>query len=316
MRQKLISILLCSFLILLIVFAPTASVGAASGLLLWFNQVLPVLMPFTLLVQLMLAGSTVIWLSRLMAPPIRKIFGLSPSCSFCILTGFLCGFPMGALTASQSLQKGFITRNEAQLLSAACNNAGPMFFTGYLLDKQLHAGNNSFALTVIFYGSALLWLWIRGHRLAAGHRIHTQSPESMTQTSEHLQKPSADISLRQIFLTSSELMLKIGIFMMLFSMFNAILASIPALPAAMAAITAMLLEITGGAAAITELSLPIEIKTVLVMSGAAFGGLCIAFQTYSLIHSQKLSFVKYLLDKTAIGLMTAFFTFCWMKIQT
>lgn len=41
------------------------------------------------------------------------------------------------------------------------------------------------------------------------------------------------------------------------------------------------------------------------MGGTAFGGLCIAFQTYPLLHAKKLSFIQYMADKSAVGIITA-----------
>lgn len=306
MKETVFSVLLCLLVVLLIIFAPAASAGAASGLILWYRQVLPALMPFTLILQLMMAGGTVSWLGRLVGPLTRKVFGLSPACSFCILTGFLCGFPMGALTAAQTLEQKLITRQEAQLLASACNNAGPMFLSSYILEQQLHAGSRRPMLTLIFYGSALLWLWLRS--------LFLHSRLQQTQPSDSDKKLTA-IPFRRIMLNTSELMLKIGISMMIFAILCEILNTVSGISPKTSAIISMLLEITNGAAAISSLPLSNEIKTVLIMSGTSFGGLCIALQTYTVIHSQKLSFVKYLIDKAAVSLLTGSLTLLWLRIS-
>ena len=308
MKEKAVSVLLCLLLLLLIIFAPAVSSGAAGGLILWYSQVLPALMPFTLILQLMMAGGTVSWLGQIMGPAIVRIFGLSPACSFCILSGFLCGFPMGALTASQMLEQKLISKKEAQLLSSACNNAGPMFLGSYILEQQLHAGDKRPVLMIIFYGSALLWLWFRSLF------IH---PGAVTSSSPAIRKhkTASAVSFRYILLNSSELMLKIGVSMMIFAIFCEVINSMSVISPENASLLTMLMEITNGAHAIAVLSLTDKIKTVLIMSGTAFGGLCIAFQTYTVIHSQKLSFVKYLMDKTAISLLTGTLALLWLQIS-
>ncbi|MGN0203531.1 MAG: nucleoside recognition domain-containing protein [Coprococcus sp.] len=306
MKEKAVSVILCLSLLLLIIFAPAVSSGAAKGLILWYSQVLPTLMPFTLILQFMLAGGTVSWLGHIMGPAITRIFGLSPAGSFCILTGFLCGFPMGALTASQIFEQKLINKEEAQLLAAACNNAGPMFLSSYILEQQLHTGNRRPVLTLIFYGSALLWLWIRSRLL------HTKPISPQTSFSH---KKNTSVSFRQILLNSSELMLKVGVSMMIFAIFCEIIQGISGISPENAAFVTLLMEITNGANVIAGLSLTNKIKTVLIMSGTAFGGLCIAFQTYTLIHSQKLSFIKYLIDKSAISILTGILTLLWLHIS-
>ncbi len=308
MKEKAVSVLLCLSLLLLIIFAPSVSSGAARGLILWYSQVLPALMPFTLILQLMMAGGTVSWLGQITEPAITRIFGLSPACSFCILSGFLCGFPMGALTASQMLDKKLIHKKEAQLLAAACNNAGPMFLGSYILEQQLHVGDRRFMLMIIFYGSAFLWLWVRSLLL---HPNPVTSPDTAIQNHQM----TSAISFRHILLNSSELMLKVGVSMMIFAIFCEIINDISGITPETAALFTNLLEITTGAHAIAGLSITNQIKTVLIMSGTAFGGLCIAFQTYTLIRSQKLSFIKYLIDKSAISILTGTLTLLWLRIS-
>lgn len=308
MKEKALSVLLCCLLFLMLAFAPSVCAGAAKGLILWYRQVLPALMPFTLIVQLMMSGNTVLWLSRISAPLIRKIFGLSPACSFCLLTGYLCGFPMGALTAAQSLEKKRIRREEAQLLAASCNNAGPMFLSSYILDQLLKTGSRRPVFIVIFYGSALLWMWLRSRFLpSCRNSIHDSN------TAMHEQ--DSGTSFRDILLRSSELMLKVGITMMIFAIFCEVLYMLPGISPSFSAAAAMLLEITNGACAVSVLELPDKTKTVLIMGGTAFGGLCIAFQTYTVIHAQKLSLIKYLLDKAAISLITGILTLLYFQIS-
>lgn len=142
---------LLALIIFLIIFAPQAATGAKNGLLLWFNNVLPVLFPFSFLLQIIMSADTLAGISRHAGFPTRRLLHLSPFCSFCILAGFLCGFPMGAVTASQALKNKQITRDEAQILSAVCNHASPMFLTGYILHQVLSDPPFQHCLILIFY---------------------------------------------------------------------------------------------------------------------------------------------------------------------
>lgn len=109
------------------------------------------------------------------------------------------------------------------------------------------------------------------------------------------------------------LMLKIGVCMMIFSILQAIIGNLPFVPASLSAVLALFLEITSGSAAVRLLPLQLCLKTSLIMGGTAFGGLCIAFQSFALLRTQKLSCVQYLADKSAVGMITA--ALVWILYQ-
>lgn len=290
---------LLALIIFLIIFAPQAATGAKNGLLLWFNNVLPVLFPFSFLLQIIMSADTLADISRHAGFLPRRLLHLSPFCSFCILAGFLCGFPMGAVTASQALENKQITRDEAQLLSAVCNHASPMFLTGYILHQVLSDPPFQRCLILIFYISPFLWLWIRCCMLHHFHRLSPLAENNLLSVSH------STIPFRKILLNSSELMLRIGVCMMFFAIFQELIHILPFISHSAAAVLALLLEITSGTSALSTLPWPEEIKTSLIMGGTAFGGLCIAFQTYPLLHAKKLSFIQYMADKSAVGIITA-----------
>lgn len=306
-KNQMQTFFLLSLIIFLIIFAPQAAAGAKSGLQLWFNNVLPVLFPFSFLLQIIMSADTLSGLSRHSGFLARRLLHLSPFSSFCILAGFLCGFPMGAVTASQAFEAKQITRDEAQLLAAVCNHASPMFLTGYILHQVLSDPPLRRCLILIFYISPFLWLWIRCCMLHHFHRLSPSAESTLSSVSHNT------ISLRKILLNSSELMLRIGICMMFFAIFQEMLNILPFISHSSGAVLALILEITSGTSALSTLPWSHELKTSLIMGGTAFGGLCIAFQTYPLLYVKKLSFIQYLADKSAVGIITA--ALVWILYQ-
>ena len=307
-KKQFCAILLLLLPFFLVIFAPQAAKGAANGLVLWFNQVLPVLFPFSFILQLIIASDALSVVSPLPAPVIGKLFHLSAPCGFCILSGFLCGFPMGAMTASQALEHKMISREEAQLLAGICNHASPMFFTGYTLNQTLPEHPLKPFLLLIFYISPLLWLWIR---CLFRHHFHPSlSTKPITAAFENKRQI---FPTRILLLNSAELMLKIGVCMMFFSIFQEIIRSLPFISPSSAAVLSLFLEITSGSAAISRLPWTEFQKTIFIMGGTAFGGLCIAFQSYTVLKSKTLSFVQYLADKSAVGIITA--ALVWILYQ-
>ena len=308
MKKQLSAILLLSLPVFLLIFAPQAAKGAAHGLILWFNQVLPVLFPFSFILQLIIASDALFIISPWTAPVIRKLFRLSAPCGFCILSGFLCGFPMGAMTTSQAYENKIISCDEAQLLAGICNHASPMFFGGYILGQTLQNHPLRLYLLLIFYISPLLWLWIR-----CFFRYYLHPSLSTPDVSAAFLPTHKAFDTRLLLLNSAELMLKIGVCMMFFSIFQEIIQSLPFISPSAAAILALFLEITSGSAAISRLPWTEFTKTLFIMGGTAFGGLCIAFQSYTVMKAKNLSFTQYLADKSAVGIITA--ALVWILYQ-
>ena len=235
MKKHLTSILLLLLPAVLIIYAPQAVRGASAGLVLWFNQVLPVLFPFALILQLIMSVNALSGISCLTAPIMQKCLHLSPACSFCLLAGFLCGFPMGTAVSVQALENGLISRKEAQLLSGVCNHASPMFFGGYILDQILTDHPLHSCLILIFYASPFLWFLLRCFFL---HHPPASVPDRAVAKNT---RPSAPLPFRTILLNASELMLKIGVCMMIFSILQAIIGSLPFVAGSLSAVLARFL---------------------------------------------------------------------------
>lgn len=69
---------------------------AALGLELWYEKMVPVLLPFMILSGTLIRMGLVNSLIRPVQPLFEKIFRLSRPGTYVILMGFLCGFPMGS----------------------------------------------------------------------------------------------------------------------------------------------------------------------------------------------------------------------------
>ena len=118
----------CGFLaLLLVVDSPLAMQGAREGLALCGQVIIPSLYPFFVVGGLFvqLCGnrrrqSKLLW--RLMRQPSAAL-GV-------ILLGLLGGYPLGAKTAAQLMERGLLTRGQAQRLQMFCVNAGPAYLIG------------------------------------------------------------------------------------------------------------------------------------------------------------------------------------------
>lgn len=121
-------------LFLLILLHPGMSVHfAATGLNLWFECMVPALLPFMILSGIMIRQNLTERFSKVLSPVLGPIYRLGNHCIYCMILGFLCGFPMGAKTVAELYERKQLSQKEAALLLAFCNNIGPVYFLNFLL---------------------------------------------------------------------------------------------------------------------------------------------------------------------------------------
>lgn len=115
----LVQSLLLLIIFILLLFSPEAAFsGAMRGLKLWAMTLLPSLLPFLILSELLLSSNIVYQLGRLLEPVMRPLFHLPGVCAFALALGFTSGFPMGASASASLARENLCTKKEAARLAA------------------------------------------------------------------------------------------------------------------------------------------------------------------------------------------------------
>jgi len=101
--------------------------AVSESLALCAYTVIPSLFPFTVL-SLLLTTSNV-FASSLFRPfrPLTNLLRLPQNAIGALLSGFLCGFPLGAASVAEMYEKGELNRQQANRLLALANNTSPAF---------------------------------------------------------------------------------------------------------------------------------------------------------------------------------------------
>lgn len=265
-----------------ILFYPAISVaGAVSGLLVWFNSVLPSLFPFMVLTGLLIRLDIMKRLSSFIS---RKHAGQCNPATFLFtaLIGLLCGYPMGLKTVAELKASKQLTKRQASLLISFANQPGPMFILGYALPMCDPDRNYSESFLIAFYGSVILtalffaaWQQISAKRVQEVTDIVSSTVEVIS-----VNRPSFFRVFEDTILSSMITLTKIGGYMMFFSLITALLkASFPTHPDIIL-VCGGLMEMTSG---ISEtIILPEFIKPYFVLGFISFGGLCVTAQSFSL----------------------------------
>lgn len=268
-------------LILLLLFPQASVSGAADGLNLWFHTVLPTLAPFMICTRLISSMGAIPVLMRPIAPVFRLIFGLSDSGSYILCCGLLCGYPLGASLCLDFLREGRITQREAQILLAICNHPSPMFLTGYLTSLMTIPVSAPLMLFCLYL--PVLPISILARQIYRSHPDRNNC-QDFTHADSATKLPAlpSSISMEEILMSTSETMVLIGNYIMLFSILSCWIRHLPYLSPRLCALCAGFAEITTGTRQICKVFS--GRKALLpTLTVTAFGGLSGIFQTRGVI---------------------------------
>lgn len=113
--------------ILMIIYPQATFDGAKNGLNTWLNVLIPSLLPFLIISNLLVELGVVKFLGILLEPLMRPLFNQPGAAGFVVAMGFTSGFPMGAVLTNTLYEKKLVNREEAARLVAFTNNSSPLF---------------------------------------------------------------------------------------------------------------------------------------------------------------------------------------------
>lgn len=313
---------------------------AAMGLTLWLEKMIPSLLPFMILSGIVIRLKLTETIAAFIYPVVRPTFRVRKNVCYCMMLGFLCGFPMGARVVSDLYTRGQLTKEEGEYLLAFCNNIGPVYYCSFvlpLLHRELTAPYlfGMYGIPLI-YGIILRYTRFRNLEtlLFRKTNIAEVSACSVTQSLSHRNELSACSGTRsntckrifrfqsvpRLFTRRGERLLSetdqsigaaihsiltLGGYMILFNLLNLIPhvvcgTQIPLL--------SPLFEITGG---LNLLQAQAPLYSLLVLS---FGGFSCIAQTYSCIKDTDLSVVDYTIHKIILTLLNLLFYLGWFLL--
>ena len=292
------SYMLAMFLLFLLSEPAIAAKGARFGLLLWANRLLPSLLPFMILTQLLIRSGYL--------DAITKKIHLSYPC-FVLFAGTLFGFPMGCKLTTDLYDRGNLTAEEASLLFIISNQMSPAFVGGYILSETMHTPQLIPATYVILYAPSVCYGLLRLRKLTRKHQIVARSLHEAKKSTSGLQINTAILDAG--IMNSLEIMLKLGGYIMLFSILTEMCRHVLSAFPALCTLIAGTLEVTGAVSAINDFFADARLKYIALLAATAFGGCSGIAQTASVIHAgnrtSTLSILTYVRGRILIAGLTA-----------
>lgn len=309
--KKLLFTIFCITQIGFILVYPTETLKAArEGLNLWLNVMIPTLLPFLICTGILVQTGLI---SRLLAPfkTLWKIvFGISPAGAYAVLVGMLCGYPMGAKTTSDLYENGQITKKEAEYLLTFVNQPSPVFVRTYLCQICLNDRVPFFKMMLILWVSE--WMTAQFFRFIIFRKKNYFGEETVMKK-ETPATSSSEAFLDVSIMNGFETVTRLGGYILMFSILSACISHFWNMKNLIGYTLSGILELTTGLCRLQNANIHMQWKYLLTLFLTAFGGICITFQTRSLV-TRKLSMIPYITAKLLNGITTVLFALFFSKI--
>ncbi|NLB89139.1 MAG: sporulation integral membrane protein YlbJ [Syntrophomonadaceae bacterium] len=130
--------------------------AAANGFKLWYNILVPALLPFFIIAELMVNIGLVRFIGVLLEPIMRPLFKLPGCSSLVVVMGFTSGFPVGAILSKKLYEENMLTANETERLVSFTNNSSPLFIIGAIGIGMFNSAAFGYLLAASHYLANLL----------------------------------------------------------------------------------------------------------------------------------------------------------------
>lgn len=303
-------IFLFVFILILLIYNSSIVIsGASYGLMLWYKNVLPMLLPFMLI-----SGLMVQYVSKKQSinKPSTYTYGIFTS----IILGITCGYPIGAKTCADFIKNNTYSSKIGNILLPLCNNSSPMFISGYIVYRILQQSFSLLFVMLCIYVPyiivtllSLFVLYIADkHCKKTSDHVPSLKNETPTKTNDIIQSPIHKLSVNDYLLNTINQITMIGIYIMICSIFIELINNISYINEPLSSLLSGLIEITRGVDSINSLvTIDGKIKTALIISVTSFGGLSSILQTQMVIEKSGLSIIYYTVIKVICAIMTFFY---------
>lgn len=324
-KNALFLILVICLLIGIILYPEVSLKSAYDGLMTWFSVVLPSLLPFFIIAELLIEIGFVNILGNTLMPIMGPLFKVSGESAFPFAMSIISGYPVGPKLTSSLREKNLISKTEGERTLSFSSTSGPLFMLGAVSIGML--GNGKVAPLIMYphyLGAITVGIIFRFYRKK---EIPTY-PKGKSNMSIILNNLNKNYSIGTILsnsvLKSINTLLLVGGFIIFYSMltelifvssvFNKLIYSIDNMVPLKINVEltkgfiAGLLEVTTGAKRIASININLIYKLILINFLIGWSGFSIHSQALSFISKTDMSSKLYIFSKLLHGIFSSFYT--------
>lgn len=299
MKKIMYIIILTGLLIYILCFPKAAVMAASLGLKLWYEKMMPTLLPVTILSYILIHSGLLDEMTKRFHKVLRHIFPISSAGIYPLIAGLLFGFPLGSKITAELVASGKMSYDEGRRLFCICNNISPVFISGFIMTDCLNRPDLLIPTYLIVYLPPLVLYMLSNHR---------QNFASFSQASDFsIKNKPASMNFQLIddgIMNGFETLAKLGGYIMLFAILAQMTTLLPASNQCFRCILIGFTEITNGITCTANADIAFSRSYPLIMAYTAFGGLSGLAQTASMVKDVKFSLKPYILTKTAGTVIT------------
>lgn len=116
-KELFFPVTICCFMLFLLVFSSSNILAAKAGILLWYNAVLPSLLPFFIATNLLSHTNFVSYLGKYFSKIMRPVFNVPGEGAFPLIMGIISGYPVGAKIVSDFKEERYCFRSRSRKTS-------------------------------------------------------------------------------------------------------------------------------------------------------------------------------------------------------
>ncbi len=289
---------------LLIFRGEDAILYSKQALQLCADMIIPSLLPFFICSGILIYSGFCQRLAGVFSPVMRPLFNVNPNGSAAFVLGLVSGYPLGAVTACQLYDSGYISKSETERLLSFCSNSGPLFILGSV-GIGLYMGAQ---IGVLLYASHIASAVLVGVCMRFYGRGRHSAPDYK------LNVP--DLTFSEIFKKSAEnaasSMLLICTTILFFSVSSRLVLDL--VPFDIPPFVYGLFEFSGGNAFIAASDAPLYIRLIEASFVTGFAGLSVHMQVMAASAGRGLSLKPYFIGKLLHGALSAVLTLLLIKL--
>lgn len=291
--KKIMLSCLFIFIILFSLFYPTDAISASkNAMLIWSGQILPTLLPFSIL-------SAVLLQSNLFSSNLKhqNLFAIG----IVMICGFTFGFPIGSKLASDFYEKQILTKKQAHILAITANNFSPMYVCGFVLPLVFPNKDFKTLTYILLYLFPLavgaILLIFSASKQTSYHDYHSNHKNTASRFQLDMQIIDAGI------VSSFETLIKLCGYIVMFSLLSTIFQALFQEPHMITQLFIGNMEITNGIALFCNYTIDMNLKYICTIQMLSLGGLSGFAQTASILHRSGLSIKIYVFGKCILSLV-------------
>lgn len=262
--------------------------GTQDGLSIWYNNLIPIVLPFLLISGYFVASLDLTHLNH------------AQSIIIILITGLFCGYPVGAIVIGQLYREKRISKALSYAFMPLCNNVSPMFLIGYVYQEYIQNQLSLINMLTFIYLPQIMYIGI----FLFCHHMFLQKTAAKNSHTPEINRDLTNEVPSSVMENSVSTITMIGLYIIIFSIITEIVTYYNVKGLISVQIVAGFLEITKGIPYISQLSYSLQIKTALILSLTSLGGISSIFQSVHVLKESKLSFIPYVFGKTICSLFT------------